>query len=78
MVMRYIGFACGSISDENPDLKHESIKEVMRDAVLHESNRISLFGIMEVNPGFISVLSFPFHCFYLRRLSESSSYPDSR
>lgn len=46
----------GVFLTKTPDLKHESIKEVMRDAVLHESNRISLFGIMEVNPGFISAL----------------------
>ena len=36
--------------------KHESIQEVMRDAVLHESNKISLFGWMEVNPALISAL----------------------
>ena len=35
-------------------VKHESIKEVMRDAVLHESNKISLFGIKDVNPALIS------------------------
>ncbi len=34
--------------------KGESIQEVMRDAVLHESGRISLFGVLEVNPGLIS------------------------
>ncbi len=34
--------------------KGESIQEVMRDAVLHESGRISLFGLLEVNPGLIS------------------------
>ena len=31
----------------------ESVKEVMRDGVLHEENKISLFGL-EVNPGLIS------------------------
>lgn len=36
--------------------KHESIQEVMRDAVLHESNKISLFGWMEVNPALISAM----------------------
>lgn len=36
-----------------PGSKHESIKEIMQDGVLHESNRISLFG-MEVNPAVIS------------------------
>lgn len=33
---------------------HEPIGEAMKDAVLHEANKISLFGIMEVNPGFVS------------------------
>lgn len=33
---------------------HEDISELMRDAVLHEANRISLFGLKEVNPGLIS------------------------
>lgn len=33
--------------------KHETITEVMKDGVLHESNKMSLFG-MEVNPGLIS------------------------
>ncbi len=36
-----------------PDEKSESIKEVMLDGVLHETNKISLFGL-EVNPGLIS------------------------
>ena len=35
--------------------KHESIQEAMKDAVLHESNRIALFG-MEVNPALLSDL----------------------
>lgn len=35
----------------------ESIKEVMRDAVLHESNKISLFGVKDVNPAFISAMT---------------------
>lgn len=33
--------------------KHETIQEAMRDAVLHEYNRISFFG-MKVNPSLIS------------------------
>lgn len=35
----------------------ESIKEVMRDAVLHETNKISLFGIKDVNPALISAFT---------------------
>ena len=37
----------------HPAEKSESIKEVMLDGVLHEKNKISLFGL-EVNPGLIS------------------------
>ena len=40
---------CGLLTG-TPAAKQESIKEVMRDAVLHESNKISLFGILDVNP----------------------------
>ncbi len=36
-----------------PGEKHETIKELMRDGVLHEHNKMSLFGL-EVNPGLIS------------------------
>ena len=36
-----------------PGAKHETIKEVMKDGVLHEHNKMWLFGL-EVNPGLIS------------------------
>lgn len=36
---------------------HGSIGELMRDAVLHEKNKISLLGIKDVNPGLISAFS---------------------
>lgn len=32
----------------------ESIQEIMRDAVLHESKKVNLFGIKAVNPGLCS------------------------
>lgn len=35
----------------------ESVREIMRDAVLHESNKISLFGLLEVNPAVISAFT---------------------
>lgn len=44
-------FAVGSSGEK------ESIQAVMRDAVLHDSNKISLFGIKDVNPAVISALS---------------------
>ncbi|MCM1057523.1 MAG: F0F1 ATP synthase subunit A [Firmicutes bacterium] len=37
--------------------RQESIKEAMKDAVLHESNKISLFGIKDVNPALISAFT---------------------
>lgn len=40
--------------------KTESIKEVMRDAVLHESNKIGLLGIAEVNPALVSAMTVTF------------------
>ena len=38
-------------------VKSESIKEIMRDAVLHESNKVSLFGLKDVNPALISAFT---------------------
>ena len=35
----------------------ESIKETMRDAVLHETNKINLFGIKDVNPAVVSAFT---------------------
>ena len=35
----------------------KSIKVVMRDAVLHGTNKVSLFGIKDVNPAYISSLA---------------------
>ena len=37
-----------------PGPRPESLSETMKDAVLHESMRVSLFGIKDVNPGLIS------------------------
>lgn len=37
--------------------KHGTIKAVMRDAVLHEEHKISLFGLMEVNPAVVSAFT---------------------
>ena len=34
--------------------KAESIQDTMKEAVLHEHGKISLFGLMDVNPGLIS------------------------
>ena len=37
--------------------RDESIKEAMRDAVLHGDNRISFFGIKDVNPAVVSAFT---------------------
>lgn len=47
----------GAVVTGSPRGKHESIREVMRDAVLHESNKISFMGIKDVNPAFISAVA---------------------
>ena len=36
------------------DSEQEPIKEVMRDAVLHENDKIDLFGVIQVNPAVVS------------------------
>ena len=46
-----------SIIFSNTAPKSETIKEVMRDAVLHESNKVSLFGIISVNPALASAMT---------------------
>lgn len=38
----------------DPDEKSESIKELMRDGVLHEHDKVLLFGRIAVNPALIS------------------------
>ena len=44
-------FMAGSILTGGGAGKEEQIQEVMRDAVLHDLNKVSLFGIIDVNPG---------------------------
>lgn len=46
----------GSIVVKPPG-SHESIGVLMKDAVLHEQNRIALTGSLDVNPGLISAFS---------------------
>ena len=46
--------AVGSVLARNPSKETEPIQEMMNDAVLHESGKISLFGILDVNPALIS------------------------
>lgn len=44
----------GGLLCARPTVGKETIKEAMRDAVLHETNKISLLGIKDVNPALIS------------------------
>ena len=49
--------AIGSVLTGSSGKKEESVKAAMRDAVLHDANRISLFGLKDVNPGLISAIT---------------------
>ncbi len=49
-------FASAILIGPSP-VEKEPIKEVMKDAVLHESNKVSLFGIMDVNPAVVSAFT---------------------
>lgn len=51
-------FLAGSLlTMPSPGAEGETIQETMRDAVLHETNQIDLFGLTTVNPGYISSLA---------------------
>lgn len=47
-------FLIGSILTGGGGGEEETIQTMMRDAVLHDVNRVSLFGIKDVNPALIS------------------------
>ena len=46
----------GIILTQSSSVKHETLKEAMRDAVLHEDNKMNFFGL-QVNPALISAYS---------------------
>lgn len=48
-------FLVGSFVVPSPE-KSETVKVMMRDAVLHEENRCSFFGLMSVSPAMISAM----------------------
>jgi len=53
-----LGLLAGILLTYNPShAEEESIQEVMKDAVLHEHVKVSLFGIKDVNPGLISAFT---------------------
>ena len=47
-------FMIGSILTGGHGGEEESVQTVMRDAVMHDVNRVSLFGLKDVNPALIS------------------------
>ncbi len=47
----------GSVLTGGVSREKGSIREVMRDAVLHEEDKISLFGLIDVNPSVISAFT---------------------
>ena len=56
-VSLFIIFLVGSILTANPHKAHGDIQEVMRDAVLHETGQIRIFGDFTVNPGLVSAFA---------------------
>jgi F-type H+-transporting ATPase subunit a len=54
LVLIVIALLVGIILTNNKVERAESIQETMKDAVLHETGKISLFGIKDVNPALIS------------------------
>ena len=54
LVLIVIAMLVGIILTNNKVERAESIQETMKDAVLHETGKISLFGIKDVNPALIS------------------------
>ena len=52
----FVVFLAGSIVAGmlKTNTSEEGIQTVMRDAVLHETFKVNLFGIIDVNPGLIS------------------------
>ncbi len=50
-------FLVGSILTADPHKGHGNIQEVMRDAVLHETGQVRIFGDFTVNPGLVSAFA---------------------
>lgn len=54
----------------SPGEKKETLPEIMKDAVLHETGKISLFGLKDVNPalisGFVVTISILFFAVLIR------------
>ncbi|MBQ7920182.1 MAG: F0F1 ATP synthase subunit A [Lachnospiraceae bacterium] len=46
----------GIVLTNTSEGKSETVKEAIKDAVLHETNKVSFWGIKDVNPAFISAI----------------------
>ena len=49
-----IALLIGIVATAQPGAAKEPVNEVMKDAVLHETGRVNLFGKLQVNPALIS------------------------
>ncbi len=53
-VILLVALGVGIMLTAPPNDNKESVNEVMQNAVLHETDKIDLFGIMQVNPSVVS------------------------
>ncbi|MBR1931510.1 MAG: F0F1 ATP synthase subunit A [Lachnospiraceae bacterium] len=54
MAVMIVLFIIGIILSRPYSIKHETIKQAMRDAVLHDENKIPILGLIEVDPSLVS------------------------
>ncbi len=54
MLIILAAVVAGIFASRSTHVTHETIKETMRDAVLHDENKISLFGFAKVDPSLVS------------------------
>ncbi len=52
-----VAILAGVIATNSAAVEKEPIRVAMRDAILHDTNQISLFGLKNVNPGLISAFT---------------------
>ncbi|MBR2674418.1 MAG: F0F1 ATP synthase subunit A [Mogibacterium sp.] len=50
-------FMVGAMLTGGEGKKEETIQEMMRDSVMHDLNKITLFGIKDVNPGLVAAFT---------------------
>ena len=54
MAVLIVLFIIGTVLSQPYSIKHETIKQAMRDAVLHDENKIPILGMIEVDPSLLS------------------------